>query len=352
VYHVQGCNPLIPGGIYVWDGARWNGINVEQPAAPSGTVDIVVKVDANGNGTSDPNTPCRKVLRFMTHNLGALSYEDIAGPNATPGETAKAQMRYTSSGATDPTVFGDLYQWGRKRDGHEKRNSGTTTDQYTDPSATGDLFVVKGSNDWLNPSVDDLWGNGGNFATQTNTTYTGNQNINNPCPAGYRVPTEHEWALLGNEGGNSGNTANDHFYDNGTNCTRSGLGFIPKSNPDIVWVPVSEGKASASWSADGKTRGDALYDATVWAKADSGYKDGTEFLTDPAAPEPLLFLPAAGRRTDSWGNVDGAGRYGRYWSSVVRGALLSYQMTCDCCGFYAYDYVSRAYGMSVRCIAE
>jgi hypothetical protein len=337
VYHidVHGCNAWLPGGIYVWDGTRWNGINVNQPApAPSGTVDIVVKVDANGNGTSDPDAPCRKILRFLTYNLGA-----------NPNMTVKEQMGYTSGGAADPKVFGDLYQWGRKEDGHEKRNSTTTSSKPADPANAGNQFVT-GSTDWLSSPINDLWGNGGGLGAQTDTPYPAG--ANNPCPSGYRVPTQHEWALLGKEGGNSGDISSDNF------TTTDGVaGTKPSSG--IVWVRVSGGKAStsnASWSSDGAVRGYALYNSADWDGAADGYKNGTDFLSDAGAPDPLLFLSAGGYRHYYVGSMDYTGSYGYYWNSVVS-SYGSYYMYVDSSGVYASSNgTGRAYGMSVRCVAE
>jgi hypothetical protein len=347
VYNVQGCNASIPGGIYVWDGARWNDINAKP--APSGTVDIVVKVNASGNGTSNTNTPCRKVLRFMTHNLGALSYKEIAGPNATPGETAKAQMAHDTQGdKTDITVFGGLYQWGRKTDGHEKRNSSTITTQYGNPATTDNLFVT-GSEDWLSTQTDNLWGNGLSIGSGGNGVDSGGNEVPlgkgsyDPCPPGYRVPTEHEWALLGNEGGSATSPSNDEI----SSITVSGK----SGSSGIVWVPVSGGKASITWSS-GATCGYALYDADVWAGAATGYKSGSDALTAAGAPDPLLFLPAAGFREYLNGDVDNTGSVGHYWSSLVNGSD-SYRMRVGSGSVHAsYNSLHRANGCSVRCIAE
>jgi hypothetical protein len=90
-----------------------------------------------------------------------------------------ASRRATSS--TDAAAYGDLYQWGRCSDGHEKRTSVTTTTlSLTDTPGHGN-FITTGSSssyDWRSPQNNALW--------------QGEAGINNPCPTGYRLPTEVE----------------------------------------------------------------------------------------------------------------------------------------------------------------
>ncbi|MDR0427636.1 MAG: fibrobacter succinogenes major paralogous domain-containing protein, partial [Dysgonamonadaceae bacterium] len=79
-------------------------------------------------------------------------------------------------------------------------------------------------------------------------------------------------------------------------------------------------------------------------------KDGTELLSDPAAPEPLLFLPAGGYRNYRDVSVHDAGSDGNYWSSVVDGTG-SYYMYFGSSSVRADYPDDRAYGSSVRCVA-
>lgn len=82
----------------------------------------------------------------------------------------------------DPLSYGDLFQWGRAADGHECRNSETTTELSTsDQPGHGDFILAPDppNYDWRNPQNDDLW--------------QGVEGINNPCPTGYRIPTDSEW---------------------------------------------------------------------------------------------------------------------------------------------------------------
>jgi uncharacterized protein (TIGR02145 family) len=90
-----------------------------------------------------------------------------------------ASQAATSS--TDTASYGDLYQWGRRADGHQCRNSNTTgTLSSSDQPKHGDFITVNSENyDWRNPNNDNLW--------------QGVKGVNNPCPSGYRLPTYAEW---------------------------------------------------------------------------------------------------------------------------------------------------------------
>ncbi|MBZ0242810.1 MAG: fibrobacter succinogenes major paralogous domain-containing protein, partial [Bacteroidales bacterium] len=86
-----------------------------------------------------------------------------------------------ATSSTDEDAYGDLYQWGRGADGHEKRTSGTTaTLSFSDTPGHSDFIKAPDEPyDWRSPQNDDLW--------------QGVSGINNPCPSGYRIPTEAEW---------------------------------------------------------------------------------------------------------------------------------------------------------------
>ena len=85
------------------------------------------------------------------------------------------------SSTTDIASYGDLYQWGRGTDGHEKWDS-TTISKTGTPSPVQNNFVfVTGTNiDWRYIVDDTLWNS------------TGELSDNNPCPVGYRLPTPTE----------------------------------------------------------------------------------------------------------------------------------------------------------------
>jgi len=120
--------------------------------------------------------------------IGDLSDLPITNPNDVynpiTGKTWMNKNLGASQVATSPTdaaAYGDLYQWGRLTDGHEKRTSGiTTTLSSNDVSGHGDFIIAPNNpNDWRNPQNVNLW--------------QGVSGINNPCPTGYRLPTEAEF---------------------------------------------------------------------------------------------------------------------------------------------------------------
>ena len=83
--------------------------------------------------------------------------------------------------STDAASYGDLYQWGRGADGHQLRNSPTTTtlSSLDQPGNVGFILAPSSPYDWRSSQNDNLW--------------QGVAGINNPCPTGYRIPTAAEW---------------------------------------------------------------------------------------------------------------------------------------------------------------
>ncbi len=86
-----------------------------------------------------------------------------------------------ATSSIDANAYGDLYQWGRGSDGHQCRNSPTTiTLSSSDQPGNGNFILVNNSpGDWRSPQNNNLW--------------QGVNGVNNPCPSGYRLPTEAEF---------------------------------------------------------------------------------------------------------------------------------------------------------------
>ncbi|WP_335973282.1 FISUMP domain-containing protein [Gaetbulibacter jejuensis] len=143
-------------------------------------------IDANPNSFSSPATAAE--VQAM---VDAVNSAESLGVSYVVSTTGKIWMdrnlgaTQVATSSADAAAYGDLYQWGRFTDGHEIRTSGTTTTNATtaEPNTGGawdGLFILESSSpyDWL--------------ATQDNTLWDGVAGTNNPCPSGYRLPTETE----------------------------------------------------------------------------------------------------------------------------------------------------------------
>ena len=130
-------------------------VNAAAPSYPPGTV------HCGGTPTAivDVTNPATGKT-WMDRNLGASQ---------------------VATSSTDAASYGDLYQWGRRADGHQCRNSGTTSTLSNSDQPTHGNFILANYSpvDWRSPQNDNLW--------------QGVNGVNNPCPSGYRLPTETEW---------------------------------------------------------------------------------------------------------------------------------------------------------------
>lgn len=79
----------------------------------------------------------------------------------------------------DVQAYGDLYQWGRPRDGHEKRSSGSVSMQLTGGTTPDHGDFIVGEPDWIDPPNASLW--------------QGVSGVNQPIPGCFRLLTDAEW---------------------------------------------------------------------------------------------------------------------------------------------------------------
>ena len=206
--------------------------------------------------------------------------------------------------------YGKLYQWGRKygqgysgaffkagqkvgyisdatypaaEDGTIKE--GGVSLSVGQSESNEDIFYLGyyyNSDDWLDSSDDELW----NAGTETSPV---KNNANDPCPEGWRVPTNSEL---------------DGLCDNFSKLT------INEYGQEGYWLS-----------------GSSAYDVNV----------------------PQIFLSAAGYREKDGRNIS-RGSYGSYWSSCVLdyGAChIAFENTLA-----SNYFTKRSRGLSVRCVQE
>jgi len=85
-----------------------------------------------------------------------------------------------ASSVSDVNSYGDLYQWGRRSDGHQCRTSATTNVLSSIDQPAHGSFI-------LNPNSPFNW-----LISENSNLWQGVNGVNNPCPGGYRLPTETE----------------------------------------------------------------------------------------------------------------------------------------------------------------
>jgi uncharacterized protein (TIGR02145 family) len=194
----------------------------------------------------------------MCHNLGA------ANTSAPP---------YTPSWE----IIGGYWQWGRKGPSSSQWTNTNTINFAHGPTGPG-AFAT---NEWAIPGWDQTVAPNGAWSD-------GSKTVNDPCPAGFRVPTLAQW--------------------NGvlTNNTQSITG--------------------------------------TWTSGATNYSSGRFF-------GPGLMLPAAGSRGLSGGQLLYRGVDGYYWSSTESGTDGAWVLYFYSGGDYA-GWGSRRDGLSLRCVAE
>ena len=79
----------------------------------------------------------------------------------------------------DYHAYGYLYQWGRLADGHETGHSPTTNTRSSGSVPGHGDFIITDT-DWIS-------------LLPNNNLWQGASGANNPCPAGFRIPTAGEW---------------------------------------------------------------------------------------------------------------------------------------------------------------
>lgn len=136
--------------------------------------------DFGGKPAADSFTCGTSTVTF-NYNGQTVTYGTVAGTGGKCWLDRNLGAGQVATGITDAAAYGDLFQWGRPANGHQARSSAITTTLAASEAVGYGEFIVAPTApfDWRSPQSMNLW--------------QGQYVSTNPCPTGYRLPTETEW---------------------------------------------------------------------------------------------------------------------------------------------------------------
>ncbi|RLA74242.1 MAG: hypothetical protein DRG11_05565 [Epsilonproteobacteria bacterium] len=142
-----------------------------------------------GSSSGDGSSSGGGTSGITTTMCGATqTYLEVASPNT--GEVwldRNLGASQVGTSSTDHLSYGSLFQWGRKSDGHECI---TWTDGTTGTSVNPTVGIpadIPADNKFIEPLMEADW-----RVTPDDNLWDGATAINNPCPSGFRLPTDNE----------------------------------------------------------------------------------------------------------------------------------------------------------------
>ncbi|MFV0420106.1 MAG: hypothetical protein ACK5KT_15425 [Dysgonomonas sp.] len=289
-------------------------------------------------------------LSFMCFNLGAtkLTIADQLSHSMTisPANDADGKHYYIDK---EENLYGDLYQWGRIGDGHEKRGAAQGFTPGTNTAGTNQVAYTSGTG----PTFED-----GNLIgpiqhypwrqVQRGTAHYGNFIFTGTAQ-------NYNWAfgLIPNQ--------IDKLWQNGRYDANDPCAKIKDNGLDYeTYYPVQDGIAGSNtnWRMPSSDEWGSLYKggsisgspstatANTW-KWNSTNGRGSEIRPDGVTT--TLFLPAGGFRNAGNALLYHQGGSGCYWSSGIVGAQ-AYRLNLNSGRVSPADIIGRGNGLALRCI--
>jgi uncharacterized protein (TIGR02145 family) len=173
-------------GLYQYNGSAW--INLQPTGTQAGemqywngSVWVTVASGTTGQKLSNVNgVPTWIDSDALVDPVSGQIWKDVTSPTEKIWMDRNLGASQVATSSTDADAYGDLYQWGRAADGHQIRTSNATTTLATSDTPGHGDFIINNTTpfDWRSPKNDNLW--------------QGVSGTNNPCPSGYRLPTDAE----------------------------------------------------------------------------------------------------------------------------------------------------------------
>ncbi len=146
------------------------------------------------NTCNDPgNNPGDLGCVTFTYGNVQTTYTTVRGEDGNIWLQQNLGSDQVATSATDAAAFGDLFQWGRWDDGHQKRNSPISDAMPTPNNPTGlaevSEFLTASSDWWADGVISDKW-------EIENPAEVTEDNGCDPCKAlgnGWEMPTQYDW---------------------------------------------------------------------------------------------------------------------------------------------------------------
>ena len=211
-------------------------------------------------GANTSNFTCGTSTLFGS-NGDTNTYGTVTGADGNCWLDRNLGASRVATSKTDASAYGWYYQWGRGTDGHQISTNGTT-------STLSSLDIPGHSNFILNSTLPKDWRN-----PQNNNLWQGFSGTNNPCPGGFRLPTQSEWLAFITAIDSSdciNNNCDDPFYastlklpvsgyrdgSSGSFSVQGGTGFYWASDVRGTWAyDLSFGWGGRTVRYDGRAFG-------------------------------------------------------------------------------------------------
>ncbi|NDV97072.1 hypothetical protein D0T84_19495 [Dysgonomonas sp. 521] len=289
-------------------------------------------------------------LSFMCFNLGAtlLTIDDQINYSMTFSRPNEADGgHYYIAG--EENLYGDLYQWGRIGDGHEKRGAAQGFESGKNTAGTNQIAYGAG------PEFED----GNLIDTQPypyrqvkrGTSHYGKFIISS-------AGQNYNWAyylsaseidLLWRTGRFEPNDPCAKIKDDGLNYETYYPDTDGISGADTGWRTPNQNEWGELYRGGTITGSSTMATANTWVWNNT---NGRGYEIKPDGKTTTLFLPASAHRSRGTGLLLYQGTLGNYWSTTVVG-VNAYALFFNSVDVNpANSNNSRAYGFALRCIKD